>query len=130
MKKMKLVVGQPVMRAAPKDTFQFELVFMHGDADAYTKQKLEVKDYDLACRVLSALNELADAELSDRPDARTLLEVLCGDQSDVFEVLEDFAMEGDVTSDHQFLAMISEINITYFDANGIEYLVSQEEENV
>ncbi len=130
MKKVTLTIGVPVKKVALKDCFKFETKFMHGDADAYSTQKLIVSGHDLANRVAMVIDEFADHEVYDRHDARNLLETLCIGQDDVFALLEDYLMEGDITCDRQVLALIQQVNITYFSTYGVEHFVSKEKEHV
>lgn len=132
MKTFNLEIGAPIVRNTPTDVFQFEVQFMHGDADAYTTNTFNIHDHELASRVYSVINQYADDlsdddNLRDRRRAYQHLEELSGGQADVLKYVMDYLNEGDVMSDYQFTAVIDCITVRYFDEHGNEYEVITKE---
>lgn len=140
----RLEVGRPVTERNPKNTFRFDMEFMHGDADAYTNKVFDIKadDQDTLNHWLLAI-ELNQSSGRDGTDeiAKTLF-----DQGvrpwDLDDYYEEFEFED--SDDTEIINSISEIlddeisewdsngygrastqgfSITYFDENGLEHEV-------
>lgn len=124
----------------PKDTYRVTVKFMHGDADGETTKHMDFpssegyvrEEYEPSINeVLTYLKAFFDLEWNDGCDfcmgnrgvkEKALHEAGLDDDA-IARCEEDFLREGDITSDHQFQARPDTVNISYFDQNGVEFVV-------
>lgn len=124
----------------PKDTYRVKVTFMHGDADGETTKEMDFpagKDYvresyepsiDEVLTYLKAFFDLHWNAGCDfcmcRGDFKEQVLHAAGLDDDAIERCEeDFLWEGDITTDHQYQARPDTVNISYFDQNGVEFVV-------
>ena len=124
----------------PKNTYRVKVEFMHGDADGETTKVLDFpadKDYvreryePSLNEVLTYLKAFFDLKWNAGCDfcagrggfkAQVLHEAGLDDEA-IARCEENFLWEGDITTDHQYQARPYAVNISYFDQNGVEFVV-------
>jgi len=122
----------------PKDTYRVTVTFMHGDADGDTTKHKDFpasgdrKSYEPSLNeVLTYLKAFFDLHwnagcdfcMGKRSVKEKVLHEAGLDDDAIERCEEDFLWEGDITTDHQYQARPDTVNISYFDQNGVEFVV-------
>ena len=120
MKKLK--IGKEIEN--PKSIFQFELSFVHGDADGYSSEIIEISESHP--KLLEFANFLNSISKKGRETAEQK-------HAEFFQNIEDEDYEGlhfdypyDNTSDYSYPASCQGLDIFYYDANGKKFKVTLE----
>ena len=135
-----LKIGDPVGEKNPTDVFELEVEYMSGDADAYETETFKFKSLDdkedglftlsNALAILRAYEEASTTKWNDLCgiDPSDLPDILGIDAKIINEANSAGFFPGDVTCDHQVMAMFDGYELFYFDINGIKHDVTIEEE--
>jgi hypothetical protein len=123
----------------PKDTYRVAVKFMHGDADGYTTKTQDfpvgtdytresyepsINEVLLYLKTFFDLEWNAGCEFCMGSKFRKQVLAKAGfDDETIARCEEDFLWESDMTTDHQYRARPESVNITYFDQNGVEFVV-------
>lgn len=128
MKTVTITIGKALTVTTPRDVYELEVEYMHGDADAYTKETFKFPSNrieDLKKSII--LIEAASCYEFDVTNGRKWLRNFLVEQTglsvaDVDAFFDDFA-QGDVTTDHEYVAAFDGWSLKYYDANGVGYNV-------
>jgi hypothetical protein len=135
MKQFKLKIGSPIVsNAKPKKVFELTVKYMHGDADAYTRESWQFKDLDSVAEgfdsthftlgnVLAFLDAYNAAPWNSRcgvSNSLSLAELLQINEEILEELGECDFFPGDCTNDYQSLAMIDGFELYYWNESGLK----------
>jgi hypothetical protein len=126
VKTVTITIGEALSTAAPHDMYALKIKYMHGDADAYTEEtfKFPSNRVEVLKKAL-ILIEAASSYDFDVTNGRKWLRNFLVEQTglsveDVDAFFDDF-VQGDVTSDHKYVAAFDGWTLTYYDSNGVGY---------
>lgn len=94
-------------------TFEVNVTFMHGDADAYTYERFFYTKKEEVLDFVNKLNALQDNYHSFRPD---------NEDKEAFEVIEDWPY--DLFSDGECKACLRTIRVYWYDENHVKHDVN------
>ena len=123
---MQFITGEAIARKNPKNAYGVYMEFMHGDADAYTEERIAVFPADTKTNKVGTLEECVNLmKRIEELDSQCYLR----DNKDRLLTLpkyEDFidSWPGDSTCDYQYPASFDGYYIRYYDENGHEYEVT------
>jgi hypothetical protein len=133
-----LKIGEPIKSKTPKDIFELKVEYMSGDADAYDTHTFIFKGLDDkgdSFKLSEALTILIAYDKATKEKwnavcgitATELSSVLAIDEEIIDSANDAYFFPGDVTCDHQYMAMIDSYELFYWDVNGIKHDVIVEE---
>jgi hypothetical protein len=136
---MIITIGSPIpVEKSPKNQFQLEVRYMSGDADSYenlkfmfldgSNNKFEEDKFTLqnALKILHAYMK-ADWNSKCGISCTKLSKLLNIDEKIISDAADNEFFPGDVTCDHQYMAMIDSYKLFYWSKEGIKHSVTVSE---
>jgi len=127
---MIITIGSPFPAPkAPKNQFQLEVRYMSGDADAYNTEKFMFIDNDEDAGEFTLQNALKILYAYEKANwnskcgisSSDLPKLLNIDKKIISDAADNEFFPGDVTCDHQYMAMMVSYELFYWSKEGIKH---------